>query len=185
MDSTPCTINSKREKSRSFYSSGGFSLIEMLFYVALLSLSLIMVIHTLVILVRSHGVQKAGGQIEEEASLALDRMLREIRDASSIDDAGSTLGTTNGKLLLTTTTVDGTLRTVEFSLGGGKLYLKEDGGAQSLLAGGKTTISGLTFKKVSTAHSQGATIDLAISGGTGSSSRTEHFYATAVLRDSY
>src|SRR3989338_4816232 len=111
----------------------GFSLVETLFYVAILSFSLLAIMQTLIVVTRSHGVLRSAQRVEQEASISIERMIREIRDGESIDDACSVFSAHPGKLLLHSTNVSGLPRTVEFSLSGGKLSLKEDGVAVGLL----------------------------------------------------
>ena len=163
----------------------GFSLVEMLFYVALLSLSLLAVMQTLVVVTRSYGVFKAAQHIEQEASAAGERMIREIRDANGINDAGSALSSHPGKLLLTSTDASGVPRTVEFSLSGSQLSLKENGVVTGLLTSPKTSISTLVFRKITTTRSKGIKIEMILQAGSGVASTTEKFYITAALHDSY
>src|SRR3989338_5502326 len=94
----------------------GFSLVEMVFYTAILAVALVAVMQTLVVIVRSYGVLRASQRIEQEATASMERMVREIRDASNVDDAGSVLGSSPGELLLNTTDAAGTAKTVEFYL---------------------------------------------------------------------
>ena len=166
-------------------SASGFSLVEMLFYVVILSLSLIAVMQTLIVLTRSYGVLRGVQRIEREASTAMERMIREIRDANDIDDAGSVLGTNPGELLLRSTDSSGTARTVEFYLDAGKVSLRENGVASGILTSAKATVSSLVFRKITTTNSKGVKIEMTITTGTGQSAHTENFYSTVVLRDSY
>lgn len=166
-------------------SSSGFSLVEALFYVVILSFALLAIMQTLIIVTRSHGVLRSAERIEQEAGIAVERMIREIRDSNDIDDAGSVFNAHPGKLLLNSTTVAGLPRTVEFSLNGGKLSLKENGVVTGLLTSAQTNISNLVFFKIGTARSKGVKVEMAMQSGTSTSARTEQFYSTAVLRDSY
>jgi len=171
-------------KAKSYKLKAGFSLVEMLFYVALLSLALFAVIQTLLIMVRSYGSLRSAQAIERDAGIVLERILREARDAKDIDEGGSVLGTSPGELLLTTTNASGTPRTVEFYVENGQVKLKEDGVVSGALTGNKTTVSTLVFRKITTGRSKGVKIEFRLSGS-GSPSREENFDGTAVLRDSY
>ena len=142
-------------KAKSYKLKAGFSLVEMLFYIAILALSLVAVMQTLLVVTRSYGVLRNAQHIEEETALSLERMLREIRDANDIADAGSTFGTHPGVLALKTTDAIGTARTVEFSLAAGKLSLKENGVVTGFLTSMSTTISNLVFRKI-TRHAEKA-----------------------------
>ena len=163
----------------------GFSLIEMLFYIALLSLCMLAVMRTLVAVTNSYRTFRSATHVEQEAAFGFERMVREIRDASGIDDAGSTFGSHPGKLLLSTTDVSGTARTVEFSLSSGLLKLAENRVTTGFLTSTSTTISNLVFRKITTARSKGVKIEMTMQSGTTTAFRSENFYVTAVLRDSY
>ncbi|HBV01547.1 MAG TPA: hypothetical protein DEF00_04145 [Candidatus Taylorbacteria bacterium] len=163
----------------------GFSLVEALFYVAIFSFSLLAIMQTLIVVTRSHGMLRSAQRVEQEASISIERMIREIRDGESIDDAGSVFSAHPGKLLLHSTNVSGLPRTVEFSLSGGKLSLKEDGVAVGLLTSTQTNISNLVFRKISTARSEGVKIEMTMQSGTSTTARSENFNTTAALRDSY
>lgn len=163
----------------------GFSLVEMLFYVALLSLALVAVMQTIVVVTRSYTVLRAAQHIEQESAAALERMLREARDAHNTADAGSTFGAHPGRLFLNTTSGSGSARTVEFYLDSGKLALKEDGAMTGFLTSSTTNIQNLVFRKITTTRSQGVKIELTMQSGVGHAARSENFYGTAVLRDSY
>ena len=163
----------------------GFSLVEMLFYVAILSIALVAVMQTIIVVTRSYGTLRTAQRIEQEAAISMERIVREVRDASGIDGVGSVLGSHPGELLLDTTDVSGTPRTVEFYLDSGKLSLKENGVVTGLLTSPKVTISNLVFREITTTNSKGVKIEMTMQAGSGPSARTETFYGTAVLRDSY
>ncbi len=164
---------------------GGFSLVEMLFYVAILTFALLAMLQTLIVITRSYAVLKSVQRIEQESAFSLERLVREVRNANAVDDAGSTLGTSPGKLLLNSTDTAGTARTVEFSVANGKLSLKENGVVTGVLTSSTTAVTNLVFRKITTARSKGVKIEMTFTSGTGRTLRTENFYATAVLRDSY
>ncbi len=163
----------------------GFSLVEMLFYVVILSFALLAILQTLIVITRSYGILKSVQSIEQESALSLERLVREVRNASAIDDAGSTFGTTPGKLLLNSTDISGATRTVEFSVVAEKLSLKENGVVTGVLTSSSTAVTNLVFRKITTTRSKGVKIEMTLTSGSGPSSRTENFYTTAVLRDSY
>lgn len=163
----------------------GFSLVETLFYVALLALSLLVVMQTLVVLTRSYTTFRDAERIERDAALSLERMVREVRGANNIADAGSVFGVHPGRLRLNTTTAAGGTRTVEFSVSGGALLLTEDGAALGALTSSTTNVSSIVFRKITTARSQGVKIEMTLTAGSDAAARSENFYATAVLRNSY
>ncbi|MEK7208221.1 MAG: prepilin-type N-terminal cleavage/methylation domain-containing protein [Patescibacteria group bacterium] len=179
----PLLVKSKKLKVKS--SVSGFSLVEMLFYIAILSFSLLAVTETLITVTRSYGVLRAALHIEQEAAFALERMAREIRDANDINDAESVFNAHPGELFLVTTNAAGAARTVRFYLDNGKLSLKENGVATGAQTSAKTSVSNLVFRKITTARAKGGKVELTMQAGAGQTARSERFYATAMLRDSY
>lgn len=163
----------------------GFSLVEMLLYIVILSFALLAVMQTLIIVTRSYGALRSAQRVEQEAALGVERMMRTVRDGSGIDDAGSIFNAHPGILLLNSTDASGLPRTAEFSLENGHLKFKENGIAVGLLTSARTNISNLVFRKISTARSKGVKIEMTLESGTSTAVRSENFYATAVLRDSY
>lgn len=163
----------------------GFSLLETLFYVALLALSLFVVMQTLLVLTRSYATFRAVGRIERDSALSLGRLVRETRDANNIADAGSVFGAHPGRLRLDTTTAAGAALTVEFSVNGGALLMTENGVALGALTSSTTNVSNLVFRKITTARSQGVKIEMTLSSGSGAAARSENFFVTAALRNSY
>lgn len=166
-------------------SSQGVSLVEMLFYVAILSFALLAAMQTLIVVTRSYKTLQNAERVEQEATISLEMLVREIRDANGIDDAGSVFTTHPGKLLLQSTTASGTPKTVEFSLESGQLKLKENGATVGFLTSPQTNISNLVFRKITTARSQGVKVELTMRSGTTTALRVENFYVTAVLHNSY
>lgn len=163
----------------------GFSLVETLLYTAVLSLVLLVVAETTIAVIRSTRTLRVAWRIERDAGFALERMVREIRDAESVNLGQSVLGAHPGALALNTTNTSGEARAVLFSLTNGALYLTEDGVVVGPLSSEEVTVSNLIFRHILTGHSEGVKIELALSSGSGGALRTENFYATAVLRDSY
>ncbi len=163
----------------------GFSLVEMLFYIALFSISLIAVMQTLSVMVLSYGAFRASQHIQQDAAFSMERLIREIRDARSIADSESVFLQSPGRLFLNSTTVSGAVRSVEVYLEDGRLSLREDGAITGFLTSDTTTISNLVFRKITTPRSLGVKIEMRIEAGSGASGRSEDFYSTAVLRDSH
>ncbi|HCB35204.1 MAG: hypothetical protein A2W52_02100 [Candidatus Taylorbacteria bacterium RIFCSPHIGHO2_02_49_25] len=166
-------------------SSHGFSLVEVLLYVIILSFALLALLQTLLVITNSYRALKNTERLEQDAIVALERFFREARDGYALDDAGSIYNAYPGKLLIRSTDVNGLPKTVEFYLDAGKLSVKENGVVAGLLTSPGASVSNLVFRKISTVRSRGVKIEMTIVSGTSTAARTGNFYATAVLRDSY
>jgi type II secretory pathway pseudopilin PulG len=163
----------------------GFTLIEILIYTGILVLLVAVTVSTLLALSRSYRTLSAAQQIESGAELSLERMLRETRDATSIDATQSTFTTSPGVLTLNTTDEAGATTSVQFFLSGQKVRMKEAGVDQGPLTPTLARITSLIFRRIMTANSQAIKVEMTIESGQGPSYRTKNFYGTAVLRGSY
>ncbi|MDO8590465.1 MAG: prepilin-type N-terminal cleavage/methylation domain-containing protein [bacterium] len=161
--------------------SRGFSLVEMIIYVGLLALILVSLVNMLLGMSRAYGYLKFSQHIQTSAVIALDRMVRDIRNAESVSVPESVLDTSPGILTLNTTTATSSLQTLQFFVSNGALRVKQDGGDLGPLTLPDVTVDNLVFRQMNTGISEAVKIDLTLSSGT----HTANFYATALLRDSY
>ena len=161
---------------------GGFSLIETLFYVALLSFALLMVSQTVLVMLRSVETLRASAHLTQDAGASLARLGREIRGAASVTDATSIFNTSPGALALQTTDASGAAKTVEFKVFGNALYLFENNLSLGALTGSSTALTNLVFRKIATTASAGVKIEMTLRSTVGAASSTESFYSTVVLR---
>lgn len=166
-------------------STSGFSLVEVLLYVIILSFALLTLMQTLLVITNSYRALKNTERLEHDATAAMERFFREARDGYALDDAGSVYNAHPGRLLIQSTDALGLQKTVEFYLDAGKLSVKENGVVAGLLTSPETSVSNLVFRKISTARSTGVKVEMTLGTGTSTAARTGNFYATAVLRDSY
>lgn len=167
-------------KSFSIKNNEGYSLVEMVIYIALLAILMIVVVHAVLSIITSYRNIKAVRDLESTAILSMDRMTRTIRNGTRIDMANSTFGANPGIL-----TIDTGTTTDKFYVSGGELQLDENGAYLGRLSLGDTTIKNLIFRLISTSTSEAVKIELEITSGTGSFSQDFKFYDTAIVRGSY
>jgi prepilin-type N-terminal cleavage/methylation domain-containing protein len=161
----------------------GFSLVEMLFYLAILSLLLLVVINCVVIIVSSYRNVRAEQTIENSAVAAMDRITEEIRNAVSVDSLNSTLGSSPGILSLNTATTSPAQ--IKFDGSTSTLAVYEDGSYSGPLFSGEARVKSLIFRSISTTTSSAIRIELEVESGTSTSYVSKKFYDTAILRGSY
>lgn len=162
-------------------NSRGFSLVETIIYLGLLVLVMVGIVNLLLLMSRTARYLETAQHVQTSATVALDRMVRDIRNAQSVDVAQSTLGTNPGVLTLNTTTVAGVAQTLQFYVLNGAVRVKQDGVDLGPLTLSDVTVSSLVFNHITTSVSRGVKVSLSLSSGAQSAS----FYSTAVLRDSY
>lgn len=166
-------------------SHSGFSLIELLVYVAVFATALTLIVGTALGLSRAYGGVSNLSRVERDGTAILERVTREVRGAGSIDIGASALGVNPSKLVLNITDDAGAARTVEFSVSNSALRLKENGTDSGALTGSKVTVSSFVARRISTGGSEAVKVELALQSGVGTASTTKKFYATTILRNSY
>lgn len=162
----------------------GYTVVEALFYVFLA----VTVIYTLFFLLGDIMRIFANFRVERSltysANLAMDRLLREIRQADSVDLTGSAFNTHPGRLKLNRPAQGGNPSTVEFYLDKETLMIKEDNGIAASTTASSVKTSNLVFRQINTPHSQAVKVEMTLETQ-GNTPRQHKFYGTAVLRGSY
>ncbi len=171
-----------RERSS---SERGASLAEMLVYISILVILLAVMTRTAVTLSAGYRSLKASQNIESAAISSMERMTRDIRGASSVNAASSSLGSSPGALSLAMTDASGNPKAERFYLSGGILRLDENGAYSGPLTPAGTTVTSLVFRQISTQKSKGIKIEMTIAAFQGKATTTRNFYDTAELRMSF
>lgn len=157
----------------------GFSLIETVVYLFILSILSVALISSLVVMIRSLASSRIERNINQAAVSALDRVVQEIRKANAATVSGST------QLSLSTIDLNDNSTTVQFSLQDGVLQIQSGAGAAVPLTIGHIQVSSLTFTKITTAHSEAVKIALSLTDNRGQNPPVLNFQTTAVLRGAY
>jgi len=161
-------------------ASAGFTLIEVLIYISILVLVSVAGVTTLISFSDILADQKTNRLLTQTAHTALERMVREVRNAESVDVLGSTLEDRNGVLELDTPN-----GAVLFSESGGALELAVGSDPAVTLVDGDVTVDGLWFYHYPNSETELVRIKLSVTATTGERSKSAEFYAGAVLRGSY
>ncbi len=165
---------------RTNITTSGFSLIEVLVYIAVtVSISLAGVLTYLSLnsgLVRSATERS----VNHAAQVALERITRDIRGATTVNAAQSTLGSSPGVLTLTNAAT-----TTNYSVSGGALILEVDGVTLGPLTGSGVTVEDFTVNRYVGTSTELVRVKLTLSAVTTAASTTRTYYTSAVLRGSY
>ena len=164
----------------------GFSLIEMLVYVAIIAIMTISIVGILLALSDVYSRLAVVSRANSSGAAALDRIVREIRGAESIDIVTSQFATSSGVLVLNTRTSGGSPTTVSFFVDENGILQVEEGGA----AAGRLTVAGvsvpeLRFTRISGARSEMVVAELTLYVAYRRATTTKTFESGAVLRGSY
>ncbi len=162
----------------------GFTLIEILTYVAIIGLFFVVVVNTFITLARSYTAIHAVGDLHVAAATALDRMVFEIRRASRVDTANSVFNSSPGTLALLVPLDGGGESQKLFSVNGGIEFF-QDGNSNGLLTPGNVTISNLIFRRVATSDAELVRVEMELETAYGTTTKSAWFYDSAVLRGDY
>jgi len=157
----------------------GFSLVEMLVYVAMLVVVATVSVASLISLSDSFQQQKARQLVVRNAVSVTERMLTDIRVAQDVDQFSSTFQATPGVLTL----VNGPTTTA-YSVVSGVLEVSVEN-ESSALTDNAVTIDEIIFYLYDNTVTEFVRMQLTLSATAGSVTYTETFNAGAVLRGSY
>lgn len=160
----------------------GFSLVEMLLYLGILSIISSALVLTGNALMRNYIRIAATEDVMESGSVALERMTREVRFAGAIDLAHSTLNSNPGVLTLLTFDASGSPTTVAFSLSGGRLMMTLGTNAPTPLTKTGITVTNLQFTRAVSAQTEGVGIALTLERISNAGTTTKQF-ETFVVED--
>jgi len=162
----------------------GFTLVELLIYMSILAVVTILVVSTIVITMRAFGRMKVARVVDDSAKSAIERMVNEIRYASS---TAGTFNTHPGSLTLSTTDrTSGLPTTIEFSYNSGALRIKEGAGSYQNLTPTNAEVTNLVFRSITASTtSKAIKIEMTIKAQNGTYEKVSNFYDTVILRQSY
>ena len=161
----------------------GYSLIEIVVYLAIFSALSVLVINSFIVILGSFNTTRANRDLLQSGSKTMERLSREIRQAESVDLVNSTLGSSPGVLQLNSRDSAGTAMTVRFAIASGNLNLYENGTLVDNLVTENISPTSLIFRRITTTNGDAVKIELTVQDT--SSSKTENFYNTVILRGTY
>lgn len=162
-------------------NSRGYTLVEMIIYVALMSVISLLIVNTVLSFTKSYRNVLTLRTVESSALDTLERMSRDIRGATSIDTANSTLGTSPGVLTLIQTTAS-VSTTTKYYVQSGVLKVDVNGTYVGPLTSRGSSVQSLTFTKIQNSVSSGVKVDLTITGSAGDTTRTKSYHTTVLLK---
>lgn len=156
----------------------GYTVIELIFYISILAILFLAVVNALIMMTKSFKETTIQATLESSSSI-MERMAREIKQASSITSLSAT------DLVLSTFDQSGNAENVEFVLSGSNINFLQDGVSTGNLNGANITVSNLSFTQITTTKGTAVKISLSVSATGDSQNRTVDFYNTVVLRGDY
>ena len=165
--------------------SKGFSLTEMVIYVAILSVLTIVTVNSTFSAIRSFAEFRVSRDLNSSGASLMERLTREIRMANGIDAPNSALGTNPGRLKLLTKDTGGANTTVEFYIENNLLKIKEGGVAAGSLTSSTTAVTNFIARSLTNANSSAIKAEIGLTATRGNISKSGNFYTTIILRGGY
>ena len=162
----------------------GFTLVEMIIYIAFFAVLSVLAITSTIIVMRSFYSIRLTQNINQSATVGLERMSREIRNAYDIDTAQSTFGVSPGRLTLRTKDAGGVNTTIEFYVSGSQLFIKEGAVDMGSLMTKNAVLTNLVFRQIANPNSRAVKIEMTIRDTRGVLQKDANFYDTIILRGS-
>ncbi len=158
----------------------GFSLVEMLVYIALLvvvsTAAMAMLLNYSDVFTKYRAEKLLVRQLHE----ATERMVYDIQNAAAVNVVGSTLDTSPGTLVL-----DRVGSSVTYTLDSGVVTVAEDANPAVPLTSTSVTISDLTFAYLANARTEMVRVSITGIATVGEYTATETFSTSAIIRGSY
>lgn len=168
-------------KTKKIHLNKGFSIIELIVYLAIFTAMSVVVINSFIIVLSTFSTIRTNQDLLDSGSVSMDRISREIRQAKSIDVVNSTSDT----LQLNSTNSSGDNVVIKFKKDGILLNLYEDGNIVGNLLAQNIILNSISFDRISTGKSEGVKIKMILQDSRSKANKTENFYDTVVLRGGY
>jgi Tfp pilus assembly protein PilW len=173
-------------KKKGLPAQSGFTLVETIIYVVLMTLVMGVIVQMLIAIGGIYRGIKLESELENSGTIAMETMLREIRNASNVSVSESVLGVSPGTLTISGIDENSNPYKVAFNTSaGGAIMVSKNGAAPVALTSSSGAVSYLLFTRITNANSEGVRIELEMSGSSGTASKSERFYGFTVLRGSY
>src|SRR3989344_9230344 len=158
--------------------SGGYSILELLFYIAFFVTFSLFVINAMIMMTKSFKETSIYVELAQ-GGVILERIGREIRQADNISSISV------NDLILNTTDTNNVSRAVGFRFVSPDIQFWDAGVGWGDLNLPNTVVTGLAFTEITTAKGKAVKVVLSVRSNNDSLARVVDFYDTVVLRGSY
>ncbi|MES2436479.1 MAG: hypothetical protein V4519_00550 [Patescibacteria group bacterium] len=164
-------------------TSTGFSLIEMLIYISILSGIFIIIVSVLVSFSASYRQVSALRVLERSAITAMERMTRDIRAGTQVNDGLSTMGSSPGVLSITQTQ-NSVSTTTRFYISANSVKMDVNNAYYGPLTGSDVTVTSLIFRKLTSSSTDAVKIDMTLQATKGNVTKSKTYHSTIILKGS-
>lgn len=164
----------------------GFTFVELLIYIGFLSMFLTVMINCVVLFTRSWSTIRANRNLNTAAVSLMERMTRDIRNATALNVASSNFGVSTSTLSITTKDDVGSFVTTSYRLDTStKKVMLLQNGVEGPLTPATASVDSFVLYRFTTAQADGIRIQATITGRDHGKTATQTFYTTALLRGQY
>ena len=178
-------LQNKYKLIPNFFKKGnsikGYSIIEILVYLAIFTIISIVVINLFITTISSFNITNINRKLLEAGQVSMERITREVRQAKNIDVANSS----SDSLQLNSTNISGDSQVVKFTSESGKLNLYQDSSLIGNLLPENINMTSLIFRRITTAKGEAVKIEMTLQYSVGKNTKYENFYNTIILRGEY
>jgi len=164
----------KNKKENGLPTQAGYSVLELLFYIAFFSVLSSLVINAMITMARSFKETTIQAQLVQSGNI-MERMSREIRQASGIVSISA------NDLVLDM----GASKTMEFKFVDPNIQFWDTGSNIGNINSPNIVVTNITFTQIDTVKGKAVKIVLTVKPTNDPSGNTQDFYDTIVLRGSY
>ncbi|MFA6251339.1 MAG: hypothetical protein WC603_01800 [Candidatus Paceibacterota bacterium] len=159
----------------------GYSLIEIIIYLAIFTALSILVINSFILILSSFNTTNTNRKLLESGVVSMERMSREMRRAQGVTFNSSS------NIVLIGVGGFGDPSTVKFVGEDGALniYKNDNLEPEGNLLGPNVSLSSLVFRHITTTESEGIKIEMTLEYSSGNISKSANFYNTIIFRGSY
>lgn len=158
--------------------TGGYAILELLFYITFFSIMALLVINSMVTMARSFRENSVYGELVQSGTI-MERMVREIRASYDVVSITAT------SLKLNTKDAVDADKTIEFVLSGNNIQFLENGVLTGNLNTPNIIVTSLSFTQINTVKGEAIKISLSLRSTNDVFNRVQDFYDTITLRNSY
>lgn len=159
----------------------GFSIIEIIIYLAIFGTLSVFIINSFIISISSFNNISINHSLAEVGVSSVDRISREIRQAVSVD----VINSTSGSLQLNSVDDSGNSIIVKIVKEGNLLNFYENNILVGNLLDKEVSVQSLNFRRIDTTAGEAVKMEMTFVANRGKQSKTANFYNSIVLRGSY
>ncbi len=139
------------KKHKRVFARKGFTLVELLLYVAIVSLMVSTIVYFSITILEARVKNQTIAEVEQQGVQVMQIIAQTVRNSTDINAPAQ--GTSAATLSMNTYT--GSNNPTIFDVSGGVIRMKEGSGSPVPLTNSRVTVSGLTFQNLSRANTPG------------------------------